>query len=224
MREATPSLCAPFRSRHGFNLAPVWATTSSRPCQRSVRPGRLCSRPRHTCSEESAQAETCGLDRGTGKLLDPPSVTSGDFARREPGPDARIPRRPLFRALPGATRPLVSQGVLADSPAGDPFAQLLQSQHGHGKRQKKKPHPGRKGGCSQGGVAPRRVVGQKDQCDLEHDTPENQRVAGEAGRKDRYPSKEALDAAGTGAADVMNETFEQLDELLVTLGASVGRS
>jgi uncharacterized protein YndB with AHSA1/START domain len=41
---------------------------------------------------------------------------------------------------------------------------------------------------------------------------------------DLYPSKEALDAAGTGAADVMNETFGQLDELLVTLGASVGRS
>ena len=39
-----------------------------------------------------------------------------------------------------------------------------------------------------------------------------------------YPSKEALDAAGTGAADAMGETFEQLDELLVTLGASVGRS
>jgi len=38
-----------------------------------------------------------------------------------------------------------------------------------------------------------------------------------------YPSKEALDAAGTGAADAMNETFEQLDELLVTLGTSVGR-
>ena len=37
------------------------------------------------------------------------------------------------------------------------------------------------------------------------------------------PSKEALDAAGTGAADAMGETFEQLDELLVTLGASVGR-
>ena len=36
-----------------------------------------------------------------------------------------------------------------------------------------------------------------------------------------YPSKEALDAAG--AADAMGETFEQLDELLVTLGASVGR-
>ena len=34
-----------------------------------------------------------------------------------------------------------------------------------------------------------------------------------------HPSKEALDAAGTGAADVMNETFEQLDELLVTLSA-----
>ena len=39
-----------------------------------------------------------------------------------------------------------------------------------------------------------------------------------------YPSKEALDAAGTGAADAMGETFEQLDELLVTLGASAGRS
>jgi len=36
-----------------------------------------------------------------------------------------------------------------------------------------------------------------------------------------YPSKEALDAAGTGAADAMVETFEQLDELLVTLGAGV---
>ena len=32
-----------------------------------------------------------------------------------------------------------------------------------------------------------------------------------------YPSKEALDAAGTGAAGVMVETFAQLDELLVTL-------
>ena len=39
-----------------------------------------------------------------------------------------------------------------------------------------------------------------------------------------YPSKEALDAAGSGAADAMGETFEQLDELLVTLGASAGRS
>ena len=39
-----------------------------------------------------------------------------------------------------------------------------------------------------------------------------------------YPSKAALDAAGTGAADAMVETFAQLDELLVTLGASVGRS
>ena len=38
-----------------------------------------------------------------------------------------------------------------------------------------------------------------------------------------YPSKEALDAAGTGAADATVETFAQLDELLVTLGASVGR-
>jgi hypothetical protein len=40
---------------------------------------------------------------------------------------------------------------------------------------------------------------------------------------DLYPSKEALDAAGTGASDAMKETFEQLDELLVALGASVGR-
>ena len=39
-----------------------------------------------------------------------------------------------------------------------------------------------------------------------------------------YPSKEALDAAGTGAQDALVETFQQLDELLVTLGASVGRS
>ena len=39
-----------------------------------------------------------------------------------------------------------------------------------------------------------------------------------------YPSKEALDAAGTGAAEAMGETFEQLDELLVTLGANEGRS
>ena len=38
-----------------------------------------------------------------------------------------------------------------------------------------------------------------------------------------YPSKDALDAAGTGAADAMVETFAQLDELLVTLGASSGR-
>src|SRR5687768_5804642 len=39
-----------------------------------------------------------------------------------------------------------------------------------------------------------------------------------------YSSKEALDAAGTGAADAMVETFAQLDELLLTLGASVARS
>jgi hypothetical protein len=40
-----------------------------------------------------------------------------------------------------------------------------------------------------------------------------------------YPSKEALDGAlASGAAGGMSETLEQLDELLVTLGASVGRS
>ncbi len=37
-----------------------------------------------------------------------------------------------------------------------------------------------------------------------------------------YPTKEALDAAGTGAQDAMHETFGQLDELLVTLGAAAG--
>jgi uncharacterized protein YndB with AHSA1/START domain len=35
-----------------------------------------------------------------------------------------------------------------------------------------------------------------------------------------YPSKEALDAAGTGAADGTIEQFKQLDALLVTLAAS----
>jgi uncharacterized protein YndB with AHSA1/START domain len=35
-----------------------------------------------------------------------------------------------------------------------------------------------------------------------------------------YPSKEALDAACTGAAEGMGMTFGQLDELLLTLGAS----
>src|SRR5262249_39083990 len=42
---------------------------------------------------------------------------------------------------------------------------------------------------------------------------------------DLYPSKEALDGAiASGATSGMPETLEQLDELLVTLGASVGRS
>jgi hypothetical protein len=39
-----------------------------------------------------------------------------------------------------------------------------------------------------------------------------------------YPSKEALDAAGTGAADATVETFAQLDELLVTLSAGAAPS
>ncbi len=41
--------------------------------------------------------------------------------------------------------------------------------------------------------------------------------------RETYPSKEALDAAGTGAADAMVETLDQLDELLVALGGSSGR-
>ena len=40
---------------------------------------------------------------------------------------------------------------------------------------------------------------------------------------ERYPSKEALDAAGTGAAEALVETFAQLDELLVALGESAGQ-
>ena len=36
--------------------------------------------------------------------------------------------------------------------------------------------------------------------------------------RELYPSKQALDAAGTGAADALSETFGQLDELLVSLG------
>lgn len=34
-----------------------------------------------------------------------------------------------------------------------------------------------------------------------------------------YPSKEALDAAGTGAVEALGETFGQLDGILVELGA-----
>ena len=41
--------------------------------------------------------------------------------------------------------------------------------------------------------------------------------------RESYPSKEALDASGAGAADAMVETFDQLDELLVALGESAGR-
>ncbi|HKV51640.1 MAG TPA: SRPBCC family protein [Gemmatimonadaceae bacterium] len=41
--------------------------------------------------------------------------------------------------------------------------------------------------------------------------------------RETYPSKEALDAAGTGAQDAMVETFDQLDELLVALGKSSGQ-
>jgi uncharacterized protein YndB with AHSA1/START domain len=37
--------------------------------------------------------------------------------------------------------------------------------------------------------------------------------------RDVYPSKEALDAAGTGAADALGESFDQLDELLATPSA-----
>jgi uncharacterized protein YndB with AHSA1/START domain len=39
-----------------------------------------------------------------------------------------------------------------------------------------------------------------------------------------HPSKEALDGAISGMEGGMSETFEQLDELLGILNASVGRS
>ncbi len=43
--------------------------------------------------------------------------------------------------------------------------------------------------------------------------------------RDLYPSKEALDAAiASGATAGLPETLEQLEELLVTLGASMGRA
>jgi uncharacterized protein YndB with AHSA1/START domain len=41
---------------------------------------------------------------------------------------------------------------------------------------------------------------------------------------ERYPTKEALDHSIEGMEGGMPEQFEQLDELLITLGASVGRS
>jgi uncharacterized protein YndB with AHSA1/START domain len=41
---------------------------------------------------------------------------------------------------------------------------------------------------------------------------------------ERYPSKEALDRSIAGMEGGMPETFAQLDELLVTLGKSVGSS
>lgn len=41
--------------------------------------------------------------------------------------------------------------------------------------------------------------------------------------RESHPSKEALDEAGTGAADAMVETFDQLDELLAELGESSGQ-
>jgi len=44
-------------------------------------------------------------------------------------------------------------------------------------------------------------------------------------KHDLYPSKEALDGElASGAADGLPEQLDQLDELLVTLGGSVGRS
>jgi uncharacterized protein YndB with AHSA1/START domain len=43
--------------------------------------------------------------------------------------------------------------------------------------------------------------------------------------QDLYPSKDALDGAiESGSTGAFSETFEQLDELLVTLRASAGRS
>jgi uncharacterized protein YndB with AHSA1/START domain len=40
--------------------------------------------------------------------------------------------------------------------------------------------------------------------------------------RERYASKEALDAAGLGAAEALIETFDQLDALLLTLGEHAG--
>jgi hypothetical protein len=43
--------------------------------------------------------------------------------------------------------------------------------------------------------------------------------------RDLYPSKDALDeAVASGSTGGFSETFEQLDELLVTLDGGVGQS
>ena len=41
--------------------------------------------------------------------------------------------------------------------------------------------------------------------------------------RESHPSKESLDASGTGAAEAMVETFDQLDELLAAVGESSGQ-
>lgn len=41
--------------------------------------------------------------------------------------------------------------------------------------------------------------------------------------RETHPTKESLDAAGTGAAEAMIETFDQLEELLVALGEGSAR-
>jgi uncharacterized protein YndB with AHSA1/START domain len=41
--------------------------------------------------------------------------------------------------------------------------------------------------------------------------------------RESYPSKEALDAAGTGSADALVETFDQLEDLLIALGEGWGQ-
>ena len=43
-------------------------------------------------------------------------------------------------------------------------------------------------------------------------------------RIELYPSKEVHDETFVGMEDTMSEQFEQLDELLVTLGANVSPS
>ncbi|HEX7238204.1 MAG TPA: SRPBCC family protein [Gammaproteobacteria bacterium] len=42
--------------------------------------------------------------------------------------------------------------------------------------------------------------------------------------RELYATKEALDAAGTGAQEAMNETFGQLDELLASTAVTAARS
>jgi uncharacterized protein YndB with AHSA1/START domain len=42
--------------------------------------------------------------------------------------------------------------------------------------------------------------------------------------RELYPTKEALDGAGTGAQEAMNETFGQLDELLASTAVTAARS
>jgi hypothetical protein len=71
-------------------------------------------------------------------------------------------------------------------------------------------------------VAPKISAPMPSSVDRRPASPNRERLHGLLVLHELYPSKEALDAAGTGAADAMHETFGQLDELLASPGATAG--